>query len=85
MKHVVLETPVKKVVVEEQSERRIRKRCDFRLRFSLGGGRRSMLNTSSFHLERRCEVVYGVVGVVPEEFPRCAGIGTFGDSDKQRG
>ena len=44
-----------------------------------------MLNISSFHLERRCEVVYGVVGVVPEEFPRCADIGTFGDSDKQRG
>ena len=37
-----------------------------------------MSNTSSFHLERRCEVVYGVVGVVPEEFP-------CWDSDKQRG
>ena len=37
-----------------------------------------MLNISSFHLERRCEVVYGVVGVVPEEFPRCADIGAFG-------
>ena len=37
-----------------------------------------MLNISSFHLERRCEVVYGVVGVVPEEFPRCADIDSFG-------
>ena len=78
MKHVVLETPVKKIVVQELGERRISKRCDFRLRFSLGGARRSMSNTSSFHLERRCEVVNGVVGVVPEEFP-------CWDSDKQRG
>ena len=37
-----------------------------------------MLNTSSFHLERRCKVVYLVVGVVPEEFPRCADIDSFG-------
>ena len=37
-----------------------------------------MLNTSSFHSERHEEVVYGVVGVVPEEFPRRADIGTFG-------
>lgn len=85
MKHVVLETLVKKVVVEEQGERRISKRCDFRLRFSLGGARRPMLNTSSFHLERRCEVVYGVIWVVPEELPICADIDTFGISDKQRG
>jgi len=78
VKHVVFETLVKKVVVEEQGERRISKSCDFRLRFSLGGARRSMLNTSSFHLERCCEVVYRVFGMVLEEFSRCADIDAFG-------
>ena len=37
-----------------------------------------MFTIPSFHLERRCEVVYLVVGVVPEEFPRCADIDSFG-------
>jgi hypothetical protein len=36
------------------------------------------MNTSSFHSERRLEVVYRVVGVIPDDFPRCADIGTFG-------
>ena len=37
-----------------------------------------MLNISSIHLERRCEVVRRVVGVVPEETPRCADIDSLG-------
>ena len=36
------------------------------------------MNTLSFHSERRLEVVYRVVGVVPEEFPRCADFGILG-------
>ena len=36
------------------------------------------MNTLSFHSERRLEVVYLVVGVVPEEFPRCADFGILG-------
>ena len=37
-----------------------------------------MLSISSLYFKLRCEVVFGVVGVVPEEFPRRADIGTFG-------
>ena len=36
------------------------------------------MNTLSFHSERRLEVVYRVLGVIPDDFPRCADIGTFG-------
>ena len=36
------------------------------------------MTTLSFHSERRLEVVYRVVGVIPDDFPRCADIGTFG-------
>jgi len=44
-----------------------------------------MMNTSSFHLERRCEVVFGVVGVIPEDFPHVRTLTHVWDSDKQRG
>ena len=37
-----------------------------------------MLNTSWFHSERHVEVVYRVVGMILEEFPRCADIDAFG-------
>ena len=37
-----------------------------------------MMSISSLYFELRCEVVFGVVGVVPEEFPRCADFGILG-------